>query len=88
MTENSNVNAAILQALQRMTVVAAVDRPTVLQNGQNSEITTIHNILHNFSTVNIVKVQIVRVGPVTLECLVLLVWHYCIVPAVLSRIAA
>ena len=52
MTENSNVNTAILQALQRTTVVAAVDLPAAVQNGQNNGITNIHNILHNCSTVN------------------------------------
>ena len=52
MTENSNVNTAILQALQHTTVVAAVDLPVAVQNGQNNEITNIHNILQNCSTVN------------------------------------
>ena len=32
-TENSSINAATLQALQCMTVVAAVDRPAAVQNG-------------------------------------------------------
>ena len=54
MTKNSNVNAATLQALQRTIVVAAVDQPGVVQNGQNNAITTIHNILLNCSLVNVV----------------------------------
>ena len=53
-TKNSNVNAATLQALQHTTVVAAVDRPAAVQNGQNNEITTVPNIPHNCSTVNAV----------------------------------
>ena len=54
-TENSNVNAATLQALQHTTVVAAVDGPVAVQNGQNNEITAIvHNIPPNCSTVNVV----------------------------------
>ena len=32
-TENSNVNAATLQALKYTTVVAAVDLPSAVQNG-------------------------------------------------------
>ena len=31
-TENSNVNAVTLQALQYMIVVAAIDQPAVVQN--------------------------------------------------------
>ena len=54
-TENSNVNIAMLQALQCTTVVAAVDRPEAMQNGQNNEITTIHNILPICSAVNAIK---------------------------------
>ena len=53
-TENSTVNAATLQALQRTTVVAAVDRPAAVQNGQNKKITTVPSILHNCSTLNAV----------------------------------
>ena len=53
-TKNSTVNAVILQALQHMTVLAAVDRPAAVQNGQNNEITTVPNISHNCSTVNAV----------------------------------
>ena len=53
-TKNSTVNAATLQELQRTTVVAAVDRPAAVQNGQNNKITTIQNIPHNCSTVNAV----------------------------------
>ena len=54
MTENSNANAVILQALQRPTVVTAVDRPAAVQNSQNNEITTIPNITPNCSMVNVV----------------------------------
>ena len=54
MTENSTVNAATLQALQHTRVVAAVDRPEAVQNGQNNEITIVPNIPHNFSIVNAV----------------------------------
>ena len=54
MTENSNVNAATQQALQRTTVVAAVDQPAAVQNGQNNEITTVPNIPHSCSTINAV----------------------------------
>ena len=50
-TKNYNVNAVILQALQHKRVVAPVDRPEVVQNSQNNEITTIHNILPICSTV-------------------------------------
>ena len=53
-TENSNVNIATLQALQCMTVVATVDQPAAVQNGQNNKIITIHNIPRNCSMVNIV----------------------------------
>ena len=52
-TENSTVNAAILQELQHTTVVAAVDRPAAVKNGQNNEITTVPNILCSCSTVNV-----------------------------------
>ena len=53
-TENSTVNAAILQALQCTTVVAAVDQPAAVQNGKNNEITIVPNIPHNCSIVNTV----------------------------------
>ena len=53
-TENSTVNAATLQALQCMTVVAAVNQPAAVQNGQNNKITTVPNIPRNCSTVNTV----------------------------------
>ena len=53
-TKNSNVNAMTLQPLQHTTVVPAVDRPTAVQNGQNNKITTVHNIPHNCSSVNVV----------------------------------
>ena len=53
-TENSNVNAAILQALQCTAVVAAVDRLSAVQNSQNNEVITIHNIPPICSMVNIV----------------------------------
>ena len=52
--ENSNVNAAILQALQYTTVVAAVDRAAAVQNGQNNEITIIHSIPSICSMVEVV----------------------------------
>ena len=54
MTENSTVKAAMLQALQHTRVVAAVDRPAAVQNGQNNKITTVPKILHNCSTINAV----------------------------------
>ena len=53
-TESSNVNVVMLQALQHMTVVAAIDRPAVVLNSQNNEIATIHNFPLNCSMVNIV----------------------------------
>ena len=53
-TKNSNVNAAILQALQCTIVLAAVDRPAIVQNSQNNETTTIHNIPPIFSMVKVV----------------------------------
>ena len=53
-TENSNVAAVTLQALQCMTVVAAVDQPEAVKNGQNNEITTVPNIPHSCSIVNLV----------------------------------
>ena len=53
-TKNSNVNAATLQALQCTTVVAAVDQPAAVQNSQNNDITTIHNILPICIIVNVV----------------------------------
>ena len=52
-TKYSIVNAVILQAMQHTTVVAAVDRPTAVQKGQNNEITTVPNIPPNCSTVNL-----------------------------------
>ena len=55
MTENSNANAVTLQALQHTTVVAAVDQPIAVQNGQNNDITTVHNILYNSKRVQIVQ---------------------------------
>ena len=48
--ENSNVNAAMLQALQCTTVATAVDRLVVVQNSQNNDITTVYNIMCNYST--------------------------------------
>ena len=53
-TKNSNVDAAMFQALQCTTVVAAVDRLEAVKNGQNNEITTVTNILPNCNMVNIV----------------------------------
>ena len=41
MTENSNVNAVMLEALQHTTVLAAVDQLAAVQNGQNNEIATV-----------------------------------------------
>ena len=48
-TKNSNVNAATLQAMQYMTVLTAVDRPSAVQNGQNNDTTTLHSIPCNCS---------------------------------------
>ena len=53
-TKNSNENAVILQVLQHTTVVAAVDQPAAVQNSQNNEITTIHNIPPICSMVKVV----------------------------------
>ena len=54
MTENSNIYAVILQALQYTTVAAAVDRPSVAQNSQNNDTATVHNIQCNCSNIEIV----------------------------------
>ena len=54
MTKNSTINAATLQALQYTAVVAAVDQPAAVQNGQNNEITTVPNIPCNCSIINAV----------------------------------
>ena len=54
MTENSNANAAILQALQCTTEAAAVNQPAAMQNGQNNDVKTIHSILYSFSMVDVV----------------------------------
>ena len=51
-TENANVNAATMQVLQRMTIVA-VDQPAAAQNSQNNNPTTIHNTLYNYNMVEV-----------------------------------
>ena len=53
-TKNSNINAATLQALQHTIVVVVVERPEAVQNNQNNEITTIHDIPPICSMVNVV----------------------------------
>ena len=53
-TKDSNVNVAMFQVLQHITVVAVVDRPEAVQNSQNNEIIAIHNIMPIFSMVKAV----------------------------------